>query len=89
MVCVHEFWERESAVETEGYCPLCMDDQIAALRQTNLSLKRMLWMVLKSNGGYTLECQDAQDYPGDDNAVIKTREDTVTQSIHLSATING
>lgn len=41
--CPHEFWERESSVATEGYCPLCMNEELkrlrAVLRMTRTFLK--------------------------------------------------
>lgn len=30
--CNHELWERESSVETEGFCPICMALKLERMR---------------------------------------------------------
>lgn len=47
--------------------------------------RRLLWFILKSNGGYTLEYSDMEDYPGDDKALIERSDDPTTKAVTLTA----
>lgn len=47
--------------------------------------RRVLWMILNSNGGYTLEKDDLEDYPGDDVASIEHVKDQITGAITYRA----
>ncbi len=46
MACSHEFWERESSVATEGYCPICMSEDNKRLRSALTSIVKKM----ESNG---------------------------------------
>ncbi len=46
---------------------------------------RILWMILKSNDGYTLEESDMEDYPSDHRAMIIWTPDPLTKSVKLEA----
>lgn len=47
--------------------------------------RRLLWFILQSNGGYTLEYSDMEDYPGDDKALIERSDDPATKAVTLTA----
>lgn len=47
--------------------------------------RRLLWMILKSNGGYTLEHFDMEDYPGDEAALIDRTYDPASKAVTLMA----
>jgi hypothetical protein len=47
--------------------------------------KRLLWMILKANDGFTLEKGDMEDYPGDNRAVITSFHDPETGAVQLLA----
>jgi hypothetical protein len=42
MECKNEFWERESAVYTEGHCPICMDAELRRIIKKLAALKHEL-----------------------------------------------
>lgn len=49
-----------------------MIDIVDRLRAERDEAKRSLWLIVHSNGGYKLEREYAEDYPGDDVAWMET-----------------
>ena len=72
---------------TDCECDWC---RLARLSQENERLKRMLWLIVYTNGGYTLEYQEFQDYPGDERAVLIQEPTPQKGDVHFRAEIvNG
>lgn len=49
MSCPHEFYERESAVATEGLCPICMNEQLTKMRAALIHARTFLKTYQRSN----------------------------------------
>ena len=61
--------------------------EIERLREERDGARRSLWLIVHSNGGYTLDRDYAEDYPGNDVAWIEIATD-VSGNIIFRAFIN-
>jgi hypothetical protein len=44
MICLHETWEMDTAVEADGLCPICLHETVLKLR-TERTYYRDMWLA--------------------------------------------
>lgn len=61
------------------------DAEIERLRSELRTARQTIWLIVSTNGGYTLERSEMEDYPGDDVAQMEWSEDPVTKDVTFRA----
>lgn len=59
--------------------------EIERLRAERNDAHRLIWLMVWSNGGYTIERHDLESFPGDRRAIVEQRTDAATGDMILSA----